>query len=127
MIQPCDLDSFMLALSIWREARGEPFEGKKLVAETIWNRSHDSRWPDTLRDVILQNKQFSAFSAGDLNATLFPKNDPAWAECCEAANEVIEHGSTTAVNHYHALSVYPPWASKLTEVATVGNHVFYSD
>jgi len=127
MINPADLDGFMLALCVWREARGEPLEGKILVAETIINRSVDGRWPRTIRGVILQQKQFSAFSSGDVNATLFPALDTSWEECCEAANFAMSNASQTGVNHYHALSVAPAWSYRMKQVRTVGNHVFYTD
>jgi spore germination cell wall hydrolase CwlJ-like protein len=29
------------------------------------------------------------------------------------------------VTHYHAAHIRPYWASSLTEVARIGNHIFY--
>ena len=69
---PMLLRRFILALAVWREARGETPVGKLLVAQTIENRVQDRRWPATYEDVITQPWQFSAFNKGDPNATLFP-------------------------------------------------------
>lgn len=43
------------------ECRGEPFEGKVAVAETILNRVLHDDWPDTVHDVLSQRGQFSTW------------------------------------------------------------------
>ncbi len=120
----------LLAIAIWREARGEPNEGKIAVGEVIRNRVDDSRWPDTWEDVILQPWQFSAFNKGDPNATKFP--DPttrAWLDCYAAACSVYEigpeKGYANGANHYCAVSVHPSWARTDKLVAQIGRHKFY--
>ena len=77
MTDPAELlVKFVLALAVYREARGESVIGKILVAQTIENRVQDRRWPDTYRDVVLQPWQFSAFNKNDPNALLFPRFPP---------------------------------------------------
>lgn len=118
---------FMLALCVWREARGEPMGGKLLVAQTIENRVKDARWPRTVAGVVTQRMQFSSFNLGDPNSLKFPdEGDVSWPECVAAAQSVLDasHPYTTA-NHYHTLNVRPTWADPKKIVATVGNHVFY--
>lgn len=128
------LDRFLLALAVWREARGESSLGKLAVAWTIRNRVHDPRWPATYRDVILQAKQFSSFNATDPNATKFPVDDAAWTACVSAADDAMagvgpataaNHWPATTANHYHARAVRPAWVDDSKIVADIGAHVFY--
>ena len=43
-----------LAAVLWAEARGEGYTGKLLVADVVFNRVYDPRWPDTICDVTRQ-------------------------------------------------------------------------
>ena len=118
---------FMLGLAVYREARGEPFQGKLLVAQTIENRVQDKRWPDNYVSVITQPWQFSAFNKGDANVTVFPKeNDLAWTESLRAAAYVIyRDDKVTTANHYFAKSIpLPKWADLSKRVDEYGGHVF---
>ena len=122
------LRMFMLALCVWREARGESARGKRLVAQVIRNRVEDSRWPAEYIGVILQPFQFSAFNHGDPNALKFPaEHDPAWAACVEAAVAVLNADVPfTSANHYvvDALRPRPTWFDDHKVVAREGAHVF---
>lgn len=121
------LRRFILALAVWREARGESNRGKRLVAQVIRNRVDDRRWPDTYVGVITQPWQFSAFNRNDPNAILFPKEtDAAWAACVAAADDVLSASQPfTDANHYHTVDVSPTWKQPDREVAREGAHVFY--
>lgn len=124
------LDRFLLALCIWREARGETLKGKQLVAAVIINRAHDPamRWPRTIAGVILQPLQFSSFNAGDPNATKFPNalvDLSMWEDCVTAADQAIAGPLATTANHYHVENIHPSWADASKIVATEGAHVFY--
>lgn len=121
------LNRMLLALCIWREARGESFHGKVLVGDVIKNRVLDARWPNNYRDVVLQPKQFSCFNAGDPNAILFPTSvDASWQDALLAADQVAaaEQPSTTA-NHYHVVGLRPAWADAAKITDREGRHVFY--
>ena len=117
-------DRIMLALAIWREARGQSRDAKRGVAHVILNRINDPRWPHTAVDVVTQARQFSAFNAGDPNATKFPtirnvQDWAAWQECCAVVDELpTDPDLTHGANHYHSLGVgeEPTWADpeKLT-------------
>lgn len=123
------LPRFMLALCVWREARGESQLGRILVAQTVANRANDvaRRWPTTITGVILQPKQFSAFNADDPNALKFPpENDADWLDCWSVAGMVLSAiRSVTTANHYHVKGLKPAWADASKIVASEGNHVFY--
>lgn len=127
---------YILALCVYREARGEPFYGKLLVANTILERVRDRRWPDTLEGVIVQPWQFSSFNKNDPNNVVFPytgptpsPNDKAWLDSIDAAQKVMGENSPVShlhrANHYHTTNVQPRWSEGKTPVAIVGNHKFF--
>jgi len=118
---------FLLALCLWREARGESQRGKELVAQVIVNRAIDGRWPKSIVGVILQPMQFSSFNKNDPNATLFPaEGDVAWDACVEAAESVLANPAPiTTANHYCVVGLTPSWAQPEKVVAQEGRHVFY--
>jgi N-acetylmuramoyl-L-alanine amidase len=122
------LRRFVLALCVWREARGETPRGRRLVAQVVENRVTDKRWPDSYEGVILQPFQFSSFSKGDPNATMFPlENDIAWPDCVAAADEILAAPAPiTTANHYHVAGLDPAWRDATKIVAVEGHHVFYT-
>lgn len=113
-----------LALAIYFEARGEPLEGQIAVAEVIYNRVVDTRYPDDVCSVVYQRKQFSWTHDGKSDV---PKNTLVWEEIKELASQVMRgdlfdgHGAT----HYHSVDVKPYWTDGLTYVGQYGNHIFY--
>lgn len=127
MREPIFLSRFLLALCVWREARGESLRGKQLVADVIRNRVNDHRWPHSYRDVVLQPKQFSAFNLGDPNAVKFPSaEDPAWLDSLAVTDAVLADATKlTDANHYKTIDSFAAWADASKIVATEGHHVFY--
>lgn len=121
------LDRFMLALCVWREARGESPVGQLLVAQTVKNRVLDKRWPDTYVGVITQPFQFSAFNKNDPNVMFYPgANDDTWLTCVAVADMVLAAPKPfTTANHYHTKAVSPPWKDNSKVVRVEGNHIFY--
>jgi N-acetylmuramoyl-L-alanine amidase len=82
----------LLALCIWREARGEGYMGKRGVAHVIWNRSQQPGWwGHTIEQVILKPYQFSSFNANDPNSSKWPEdeNEMSWCECKQVAEAVL--------------------------------------
>lgn len=96
----------LLPLTIYREAGGEPYEGKVAVAEVILNRVQDPRWEDQIDGVVLAPKQFSCYNVDDWTATRMPRpSNPrdmvVWEECCQAAAEALNGSNlTSGANHY---------------------------
>lgn len=72
-------------------------EGRIMIALTIWNRVHDSRFPDSVTEVISQHGQFSTYrrstSSSCVSGTVY--SDEAvirayeWIESGEAYPEVL--------------------------------------
>src|SRR5436190_18312786 len=84
-------ETFMLALAIWREARGEPPDAKRAVGWVIRNRVQRGGWFGAdYGAVILKPAQFTSFSAGDPNAARFPRfDDSSWRDAVTAAVDVL--------------------------------------
>lgn len=131
-------DLALLELCIWREARGEGFDGKRGVAHVICNRSKVAKWwngrvPNSISRVVLQPYQFSSFNPGDPNADKWPaENDADFPECATAATLVwLSHDpdNTAGATYYHDTSIGWPqsWGSQLfyDNTLNVGRLKFY--
>lgn len=121
---------FIVALCLFREARSEGYMGMTRVHDVIANRAADpgERWPNSRMGVVLQQKQFSAFNAGDTQNSMWPKiaNEAdwiAWIQAMRIARRgVVQHPS---INHYHTQDVAPKWANGKEPALKEGRHVFY--
>jgi spore germination cell wall hydrolase CwlJ-like protein len=122
------LTRFLLALCIWREARGETPHGRRLVGAVIRNRVGDRRWPGDYVAVITQPMQFSSFNANDPNCALYPKtSDLVWDDCVLAADDTFDAPTPiTRANHYHVIGLSPAWRDDQKITDTEGHHVFYA-
>ena len=81
-------EKVFLALVVWREARGESYEGKAAVASSIMNRVvRPSWWGRDLFSVIFKKWQYSSLTdPRDRQLTTWPqKNAPDWIECLQVA------------------------------------------
>jgi N-acetylmuramoyl-L-alanine amidase len=120
-------DLIMAALCIWREARGEPREGKVAVFWVIKNRVA-AGWGPTVLDVILAPKQFSCFNADDQQVALYPKHaDKDWVECLGVVTGNDPNPIGPAKNYFNDAIADPAWAKSMIEQARIGRHVFYRD
>jgi Cell Wall Hydrolase len=74
--------TFMLALAIYREARGEDLTGKVAVGCVIRNRvQHPGWYGRNWFAVITKPYQFSSFNVGDRNSAVFGSaTDRAWQD-----------------------------------------------
>lgn len=132
-------DQFLLALALWREARGQSSAARAAIACVIRNRMEDAahRWPKTVSGVILQPHQFSSFSAGDPNAALFPVEPAegkqsadwmAWLTSMDIASTPMTADSTNGANAYESLpegASRPHWADPAKITARLGPFRFY--
>lgn len=126
------------ALTVWREAQGESYEGKVAVAEVIVNRAEDPRWPDELDEVVLQKMQFSCYNPGDPVASRMPdlksaEGEAVFQDCCRAVAEALTGRRLTGgANHYLNVRAVeketggklPSWYDKTKVTAIIGNHEF---
>jgi spore germination cell wall hydrolase CwlJ-like protein len=64
-------EEMLLAICMWREARGEGTNGMLAVGCVIRNRAE--AWHQPIRDVIVGHDQFSSMTVkGDANTVLYP-------------------------------------------------------
>jgi N-acetylmuramoyl-L-alanine amidase len=127
-------NKFLLALVIWREARGESYQGKVAVASVIRNRVEATHLPDQWDNIIERKWQFSSMTApGDAMLVQWPLNeDLSWIDSL-AASEGVYSGAlldnTGGATLYANLHVcQPKWDfSKLTQTVVIGNHTFFKE
>lgn len=128
-------DVDLLACFIWGEARGEKVEGKLAVARVVLNRVQaGSYYGRTIREVILKVRQSLCFNANDPDSALIPRLLSADREfaLCRAIAELATRGHlkndpTGGATHFHKADAKPPWATNLTYLWKIGNHVFYRE
>jgi N-acetylmuramoyl-L-alanine amidase len=128
-------DIALLALMLWREARGEPYLVRVAVACSVMNRVRAHSWfGDTIGEVVTKKWQYSAFTApGDPNLVLWPKpKDPVFEECLRIAGEVAANPNcadpTGGATHYFDLRLAdnpPPWAKSAQFKVRLGRLFFY--
>lgn len=130
-ITPGDID--IGARTIFDEARGEPYEGKKAVGHVLINR-RDKKIGDrdhSIAAVALRWRQFSGWNEGDPNRTrgeLVTVNDRTFRQCICAMMEALdEPDNTGGATHYHTRWIKPDWAEGKTPCKVIGNHYFYND
>jgi spore germination cell wall hydrolase CwlJ-like protein len=121
-----------LAEAVYFEARGESEEGQAAVAQVILNRVHSEHYPDSVCDVVYQNRnrknrcQFS-FACDGRDDRI--RNNDAWSTAQRIAREVGE-GRTwleevSYATHYHATYVKPRWIRDMVKQDKIGRHIFY--
>jgi spore germination cell wall hydrolase CwlJ-like protein len=129
----------LLALVLWREARGEGHDGMRAVAHVIKNRVDATDLPDQWDDVIGAKRQFSSMTApGDSQLVLWPKQpDVRFEDAMQLAEDVYNNADqdNTGGAHYYAnLALVPPTSSfwKIVEdtehhpqTAVIGHHTFF--
>ena len=144
---------YCLAKNIYFEAKSEPIAGQYAVADVVLNRVKDSRFPNTICEVVYEGPlreswqtkkqtdlddaeriyhpirdrcQFSWWCDGKSDNI---KDGDAWRKSQEIAyrlvNDYKHRGLTEGATHYHATYVNPKWAPTLDLVGRIGTHIFY--
>ena len=128
---------------LWREARGESYEGKAAVASSIMNRvARPSWWGHDLLSVIFKKWQYSSMTdPKDKQLTTWPQKYAVdWIECLQAASNAVDGiaGALVAATRasenpvpgadgYYDISIPPPkWATPETFVKQIGKLRFYN-
>jgi spore germination cell wall hydrolase CwlJ-like protein len=128
-----------LALNVYHEARDQPFIGQVAVAQVVMNRVEDTRYPNTVCEVVKQGPtygwakgfpvrnrcQFSWYCDGKSDKA---KDVDAWSQAMVIAHGVYNGNLDDFVEgatHYHAYYVKPAWAKTKTPIVRISDHVFY--
>lgn len=135
-------DVVSLALNIYFEARGESRVGQLAVGLVTLNRVADSRWPDTIKEVVWHDTKLEEPGGEQFSWTLNYENEfdafyyvhdlHRFIEALGVAAELLNGDTedfTHGANLYHAKSVNPWWISMPAVVRTtvIGNHIFYKE
>lgn len=103
------------------EAEGESVEGKALVMLVVLNRVWSSGFPNTIEDVVFQERQFSPTVPGGRYWTTEPNE-----ECYEALDLVLSGWDISNGALYFESCKGDSWHSRNLElVLEYGNHRFY--
>lgn len=113
-------DLHLLARIIHGEARGEPYEGQIAVGAVVLNRVKAAGFPNTVREVIFQENQFTAVSDGQF---YLEPNETAYRAARDALRGVDPSlGALFFYNPKTARTLY--WLSQRETTVIIGNHVF---
>lgn len=109
----------LLSKLITGEARGESYEGQLAVAAVVINRVKDSRFPDSIKDVIYQKNAFSVVNDGSIN---MQPTESAY----KAAREALYGLDPTdeAIYFWNPDIATCKWIKTLDPYMRIGNHVF---
>lgn len=131
-----DEDMVWLARNIYFEARGESTLGKLAVAMVTFNRATwKGKYPNTIKGVVTQRKQFSWYNSG----VVPPITEKVNYEECEALafvalemyNDMAESSFAKdcivdGAQFYFADYIKPPkWSVKMIFIRKIGHHLFY--
>jgi hypothetical protein len=123
-------DDELLALCVWREARGESLAAKVGVVDVVRNRckmAPAQGFKPTVRENILKPWAFSSFMVGDPNSAKYPgTGDRSWVDSRTAATHEDPDTVDGAVFYYSLPLEAPPKAWGLVEfcVTMGGLHFF---
>ena len=122
-----------LALTVWREARGESERCQTAVAYSVLNRvSRPSWWGSDILSVVTKRLQYSSMTyQRDPQLTTWPlASDPSWRQCLAVAAGAIHGVSANPVpgaDSYYDVSISAPkWATPQCFVGQVGRIRFYN-
>lgn len=114
---PADGELYLLGAIIQCEAEGEPYLGQLAVGSVVMNRVHSSKFPNSITEVVYQNKQFSPVASGRLAYRLQAGvND----SCMKAALETLNGNIVTPALFFCTVNLKPNINGTI-----IGNHVFY--
>jgi spore germination cell wall hydrolase CwlJ-like protein len=134
-----------LAKNVYFESRNQSLRGMIAVALVTMNRVNDSRFPNTVCEVVYQGPMRESWKT---KGTFYPiRNKCQFSWYCDGKADIVSphdedlYGLILAMSfkiyhddfddfikgatHYHAYYVQPEWASTKTMTYKVGDHIFY--
>jgi hypothetical protein len=120
-----------LTAALYYEARTEPVDGQKAVAQVVLNRVRHPAYPKTVCGVVFQGSerlsgcQFSFTCDGALAVAPDPKQWEKLKLLAIAALDGAVYAPAGMSTHYHAGYVVPYWAESLVKAREIGLHIFY--
>lgn len=114
-----DHEQDLLARLVHAEAKGEPYAGKIAVALVVLNRVKSDKFPDTIQEVIYEERQFEPVENGSIN-------QPANEESKKAVKEAIalEGQDNGSLFFFNPEKTNSKWLRTRTVTTVIGNHRF---
>ena len=126
-------NAYIVATTLWGEARGEGTKGMQAVMNVIMNRGKQDF--QKARSIVLQPKQFSMWNkVSDPEKLAFAvankyRDDKTWKECVRivdlAMKGKLPDVTGGATFYFNPKKANPSWAKKMIRTASIGNHDFY--
>jgi len=115
-----------LAKNVYFEARNQSTFGQLAVAMVTMNRVEDKRFPNSVCEVVYQNRQFSWTHLVNDHT---PKERQSYKEIYRLA-QVVYNGEiediTSGSAFYHATYIKQPrWAKRMKKIGIIDQHIFY--
>lgn len=128
-------DLICMARNVYHEARGEILEGQLAVAFLTLNRVESPRFPDTVCDVVTEDRgpkpwdcQFSWWCDGKSDV---PTDQDAYETAIMISLAAMTNAATNpvpgATHHYAENKTTPSWSYHLAEIAVIGDHRFMQE
>jgi spore germination cell wall hydrolase CwlJ-like protein len=120
-----------LTAAIYYEARSEPEDGQRAVAQVVLNRVRDRAFPKSVCGVVYQRSMQSGgcqFSFACDGSTLARRDPKAWDDAERIARAALAgevYAPVGSATFYHTTAVRPYWAPGLARIGLIGAHVFY--
>ena len=120
-----------LTAAVYYEARSEPLDGQRAVAQVVLNRVRNPAYPNSVCGVVYQGAerrtgcQFTFTCDGSM---AFRREPAAWETAQQVAQAALAgsvYAPVGSATNYHADAIQPWWASSLTKVAAIGSQIFY--
>jgi len=114
-----------LALNVYHEARGEPWDGRVAVALVVRNRAEKNG--TSICWEVFRDGQMS-WTNDMRNLRTLPAG-AAWDQALAVARTVAGGtiDFTNGATYYHTRDMHPRWARAMRRVGVWGAHVFYRE
>jgi N-acetylmuramoyl-L-alanine amidase len=119
-----------IALTVYHEARGEPYESQFAVASVVINRAVKDYSGDTCQAAFAES-QFTWTQWGydrkhrKLTSAGIPRDRQSWNKALEVGKDAIYRRTLPDLFYYHTKTSKPTWARGKTVVVSYGQHSFY--
>ena len=120
-----------LTAAVYYEARSEPVDGQRAVAQVVLNRVRDRAFPHSVCGVVYQgaNRRTGCQFSFACDGSMAHRRDPGAWDRARAVAAAALAGSVYApvggATFYHTNAILPWWASSLARIGSVGAHIFY--
>lgn len=112
-------DIQLMSNAVYGEGRGEPYEGQVAIAAVIINRVKDSRFPNSISDVIFEPLAFTAVADGQIYMT---PDETAKRAVMDAVNGWDPSGGL--VYYFNPDTATSAWMFQRERVKKIGKHWF---